>query len=228
MMETRRHFIKGILGCFGFVGLLFSPFSALVRSALAEAKKIILPKGTKRESLIGKNPSDLDTRNLELTPLQDFQTMGPTDHKVDLDVWRLEVKGRVKTPLDLTYKQITSLPSVERKVLLICPGVFANHGRWKGISMIALLKMVKAEEGVTHVTVRGPRGPSEKVERFPIQEILSNKVFLSYQVNGQVLPEKHGFPLRVVAEDHYGYEWVKYVDQITVEKIQEGSKDKEP
>jgi len=94
--------------------------------------------------------------------------------------------------------------------------------------MIGLLKMVKAEEGVTHVTVRGPRGPSEKVERFPIQEILSNKVFLSYQVNGQVLPEKHGFPLRVVAEDHYGYEWVKYVDQITVEKIQEGSKDKEP
>jgi DMSO/TMAO reductase YedYZ molybdopterin-dependent catalytic subunit len=219
MMETRRHFIKGILGCFGFVGLLFSPFSALVRSALAEAKKIILPKGTKRESLIGKNPSDLDTRNLELTPLQDFQTLGPTDHKVDLDTWRLEVKGHVKTPLDLKYKQITSLPSVERDVLLICPGVFANHGRWKGISMKALLKMVKAEEGVTHVTVRGPRGASEKTERFPIQEILSNKVFLSYQVNGQILPERHGFPLRIVAEGHYGYEWVKYVDQVTIEKI---------
>jgi DMSO/TMAO reductase YedYZ molybdopterin-dependent catalytic subunit len=219
MMETRRHFIKGILGCLGLVGLLFSPLSALVRSTVAAAKKVILPKGTKRESLVHKNPSDLDTRNLELTPLQDFQTMGPTDHKVDLDTWRLEVKGHVKTPLDLKYKQITSLPSVERDVLLICPGVFANHGRWKGISMKALLKMVKAEEGVTHVTVRGPRGASEKTERFPIQEILSNKVFLSYQVNGQILPERHGFPLRIVAEGHYGYEWVKYVDQVTIEKI---------
>ena len=218
-METRRHFIKGILSGLGLVGLLSGAFSALVRSAFAEAKKIILPRGTKRESLIDKNPSDLDTRNLDITPLQDFQTMGPTDHKVDLDTWRLEVKGHVKTPFDLTYKQITSLPSVERDVLLICPGVFANHGRWKGISMSALLKMVKAEEGVTHVTVRGPRGASEKVERFSIEEILSNKVFLSYQVNGQTLPEKHGFPLRVVAEDHYGYEWVKYVDQVTVEKI---------
>jgi sulfoxide reductase catalytic subunit YedY len=57
------------------------------------------------------------------------------------------------------------------------------------------------------------------VERFTIQEILSNKVFLAYQVNGQILPPRHGFPLRVVAEDHYGYEWVKYVDQITIEKI---------
>ncbi len=218
-METRRHFIKGILGCLGFGGLFFSPFSALVRSAFAEAKKIILPKGTKRESLTGKNPSDLDIRNLELTPLQDFQTMGPTEHKVDLDTWRLEVKGHVKTPLDLTYNKITSLPSVERDVLLICPGVFANHGRWMGISMSALLKMVKAEEGVTHVTVRGPRGASEKVERFSMQEILTHKVFLAYQVNGQILPQKHGFPLRVVAEGHYGYEWVKYVDQITIEKI---------
>ncbi len=219
MMETRRHFIKEIIGCLGLAGFLFSPFSTLVRSALAQAKKIILPKETKRESLVTRNPADLDTRNLEITPLQDFQTMGPTDHKVDLDTWRLEVKGHVKTPLDLTYKQITSLPSVERDVLLICPGVFANHGRWKGISMGVLLKMVKAEEGVTHVTVRGPRGASEKVERFSIEEILSNKVFLSYQVNGKILPQKHGFPLRVVAEDHYGYEWVKYVDQIIVEKI---------
>ncbi|MGD8226520.1 MAG: molybdopterin-dependent oxidoreductase [Desulfobacteraceae bacterium] len=218
-METRRHFIKGILSCLGFVGLLFSPFSALVGSALSQAKKIILPKETERESLVTKNPADLDTRNLEITPLQDFQTMGPTEHKVDLDTWRLEVKGHVKTPLDLPYKQITSLPSVERDVLLICPGVFANHGRWKGISMGALLKTVKTEEGVTHVTVRGPRGASEKVERFTIQEILSNKVFLAYQVNGQILPPRHGFPLRVVAEDHYGYEWVKYVDQITIEKI---------
>jgi sulfoxide reductase catalytic subunit YedY len=93
--------------------------------------------------------------------------------------------------------------------------------------MSALLKMVKAEEGVTHVTVRGPSGASGKVERFPVEEIFSNKVFLAYQVNGQILPRKHGFPLRVVAEDHYGFEWVKYVNQITVEKIQESSKDKE-
>jgi DMSO/TMAO reductase YedYZ molybdopterin-dependent catalytic subunit len=29
------------------------------------------------------------------------------------------------------------------------------------------------------------------------------------------LPQKHGFPLRLVAEDHYGARWVKYVDRIT-------------
>ena len=49
-------------------------------------------------------------------------------------------------------------------------------------------------------------------------DILSDKVFLAYEVNGKALPRKHGFPLRVVAEDHYGSEWVKYVDKITVER----------
>ncbi|MGD9033428.1 MAG: molybdopterin-dependent oxidoreductase [Desulfobacteraceae bacterium] len=219
MMETRRNFIKGILGCLGFVGLLLSPFSRLVRSGLAEAKKIILPKETKRESLVSRNPANLDTRNLGITPLQDFGTMGLSSHEVDLGGWRLEVNGHVKNPLRLTYKEITSLPSIEREVLQICPGFFANHGRWKGISMGELLKTAKVEDGITHVTLKGPRGSYENLQRFPIEDILSNKVFLAYQVNGHILPQKHGFPLRTVAEGYYGYDWVKYVDQITVEKI---------
>jgi DMSO/TMAO reductase YedYZ molybdopterin-dependent catalytic subunit len=223
-METRRQFVKGALGCLTFYGLLFSPFFSAIRLGIAKTKKMILPKGTKRESLLDKNPSNLDTRNLEITALKDFGAMGLDDHKVDLRRWRLEVDGHVKNPLRLTYEQIISLPSIERKVLQICPGFFANHGRWKGISMSELLKMVKAEKGVTYVTVKGPRGASEKVERFPIQDILSNKVFLAYQVNGQILPQKHGFPIRIVAEGYYGDDWVKYVDLITVEKIQEPPK----
>ena len=224
-MKTRRNFIRGILGGLGFVGLLLSPFSVLIRSGLAAAKKIILPKDTKRESLVSKDPANLDTRNLQITPLKDFDTMGPTDHEVDLNKWRLEVNGQVKTPLKLKYKEITSLPSLERDVLLICPGFFANHGRWKGISISELFEMAMEEENATHVTVRGPRGASEKVERFPIQDILSNKVFLAYGVNGQMLPQRHGFPIRIVAEGYYGDDWVKYVDQITVEKIHKSPKE---
>jgi DMSO/TMAO reductase YedYZ molybdopterin-dependent catalytic subunit len=43
-------------------------------------------------------------------------------------------------------------------------------------------------------------------------------VFLAYSVNDRVLPQKHGFPLRVVAEDHYGGSWVKYVYKVTAIK----------
>ena len=103
---------------------------------------------------------------------------------------------------------------------MICPGFFTNHGRWRGISVANLLELAEADEGITHVTIRGPEGRYAKVERFPIAEIVSNQVFLAYQVNGRVLPRKHGFPLRTVAEDHYGNEWVKFVHRIEAHKIE--------
>ena len=215
-MENRRAFIKTAFTFFTGMGLLFSPFLSVLRKAYAKAQKVILPKDTQRESLIHRDPSTLDTRNLDITPLQDFSTMGLSDYEVNLDDWRLEVTGHVEITLTLTYSQILALPSIERNILLICPGFFANHGRWRGISMGTLLETAKMKKGVTHVTFSGEDGGNERVERFPIEDILSDKVFLAYGVNGDTLPKEHGFPLRVVAEGYYGYDWLKYVYKVTL------------
>jgi len=194
-----------------------NPFFSMIQKAYAKAKRVILPKGTKMGTLRSKNPKDLDTRNLEVTPLKEFDTMGETDYEVDLDRWRLHVTGRVKKSLDLSYSQIKELPGIRRKVLLICPGVFALYGDWKGISLASLLKSAGAERDATHVTFSGPERAFEKVEKFPIEDVLNEKIFLAYEVNGETLPKKHGYPLRVVAEDYYGGTWVKYVYKVTIE-----------
>jgi DMSO/TMAO reductase YedYZ molybdopterin-dependent catalytic subunit len=219
-MEKRRQFLKKTLGFLGGLFLWVSPVSTVVRKAFAEAKKFVLPEGTPRETLIDKNPAFLDTRNLDLTPLEKFGTMGLSDHEVDLHQWRLEMTGSVKSPLRLTFEEMKALPSIERDVLLICPGFFANYGKWRGISIVELLKKGQAEEGVTQVTVRGPEGNYGMVKDFKIEDVYSNKVFLAYEVNGKTLPRRHGFPLRLVAEGHYGYDWVKYVHKVTAQKIQ--------
>ncbi len=143
--------------------------------------------------------------------------MGTTDFQLNLDQWRLEVTGRVKNPLILTHSQMLALPSVEKRVLLICPGFFANYGQWKGIRMEDLLRKVEPEKGAAHVTFTSSETPYERDEKFPLREVLSGKVFLAYQVNGETLPQKHGFPLRVVAEGEYGSRWVKYVSKAKVE-----------
>ena len=121
--------------------------------------------------------SFLDAGNLEATPLQDFGTMGLTEHPVQLSSWRLSLAGHVTQPLELTYEDIRSLPSVERKVLLICPGFFANHGRWKGVSMRALLDRSGRKRDATHVTFRGPKGRYESSQRFPMAEVLSDQPY---------------------------------------------------
>jgi DMSO/TMAO reductase YedYZ molybdopterin-dependent catalytic subunit len=217
-MRKRRQFIKLILGFFAGLGLLFSPLAVGIRWVWAKAQKIILPKGTQVKTLIGKNPANLDTRNLELTPTEKFGTMGLASHQVDLKKWQLEINGRVQRPIKLRYSQVTEIPSVKKDVLLICPGVFAYHARWEGVSVAKLLEKAQASSDATHVSFSGPEGWNEKTERFPIEDIRSDRVFLAYNVNNNALPEKHGFPLRAVAEGYYGSQWVKYVYKVTVHK----------
>jgi sulfoxide reductase catalytic subunit YedY len=217
-MKKRRQFIRLMIEFLTGIAFIFSPLATGVRLVWAKAKKIILPKGTPMTNLIGKNPGDLDTRNLEVTPLEKFETMGLDDHKVNLNDWRLEIGGLVEHPVKLSYSQVTELSPVKREVLLICPGFFAYHARWEGVSVAKLLEMAGVNPNVTHVSFSGPNGKYEKSETFPLEDILSGKVFLAYRVNDRALPIKHGFPLRVVAEGYYGGDWVKYVYKVEAHK----------
>jgi len=219
-MKTRRQFIKYAIEFFIGLGAFFSIIGSRLAKAYAQTKRILLPKGTDLSTLSSKNPAELDTRNLEVRPLEDFDTMGQINYKVDLKSWRLILEGNVAAPTRLTYERLIELPSTERKVLLICPGIFANHGNWKGVSLMTVLNLARMKDDTTHISVSGPQGSYEKVEKFPIADVRSDKVFLAYGVNGEKLPQKHGFPLRIVAEDYYGNDWVKYVYRIEAIKAE--------
>ncbi len=210
----RREFTRIITAAAGQALLLLGPFAPLVRRAFSARERRVLAPDTDLATLLYEDPAKLDARRLPVTPLETFGTMGQTDHDVDLSAWRLSFAGAVEKPLRLGYPEIKALPSFQRKVLLICPGVFAYQARWTGISLWDLLKRAGIDGRATHVEIKGPAGPREKRERFAVAEIRSGAVFLAHAVNGKPLPEKHGFPLRVVAGDHVGDDWVKYVDTV--------------
>lgn len=215
-MLTRRDVIKNLAYLFlwgvATTGFLFSK----VPVAMAKIKKRILSKATDPKSLLNEDPENLDTRNLKVMPLKEFETMGDTDITINSEVWRLELTGAAIKSFELTFAEILGLPYIEREVLLICPGVFVNHGRWKGISIQELLKKTDLKINPSEIIVYGQSRGSDRKEQFKIDEIKTDKIFLAYAVNGQKLPCKHGFPLRVVAEDHFGSEWVKYVYKIEI------------
>ena len=216
-MNTRRQFMKVATGLFAGVGVFLNPWLNMLQSAYAKVQKTILSADTKLKDLVLKEPGTLDTRNLKPTPLNRFQTMGKVKYKVDLANWRLKVTGKVKHPFELSYKEIKALPPIEREVLLICPGFFAQHGRWKGISLARLIEKAEPESGTGLVMCLGEASRGDKVEEFSFEEINSDLVFLAYNINGEPLPEKHGFPVRVVAEGHVGDDWVKYLHTVQVD-----------
>ena len=207
-MLTRRNFIKRFsISFFGFI--LNIPF---VSTLWAQVKKI-LPKGFKREGLKNMNPAEIDNRNLDIDPLEKFGTMGPMDVAVDVKTYQLKITGAVNYPLSLSYDQILKFPSLTELVLLICPGFFANNGRWTGVSLKTLLQEARVKKEATYLDIKGAY---EKGVRIHLKDIDRKKIFLAYCVNGETLPQKHGFPLRLVYEDAYGFDWVKHVDEVVV------------
>jgi DMSO/TMAO reductase YedYZ molybdopterin-dependent catalytic subunit len=210
-MTTRRGFINFCLRALAVLAALGVP-----ETALAKIKKRILPPKTDLRSLTGENPEYLDESQMPVTPLEKFDTMGETDHEVDLDTWRLRVTGKVAKELSHTYQELTALPPVDKKVLLICPGVFAYVGQYKGVSIMDILERAEADPEAGMVHVLGPRGERGTNKFFPMEDVKAGRVILAHQVNGVTLPQKHGYPLRIVAEGYYGHDWVKYVTEIRV------------
>ena len=215
-MKTRREAIGLMVSIGAGIWAMFSFAGVCLRSAYAAVKKRVLEKGTRMSTLIGKHPAHLDTSQLQVTPMEEFDTMGQTDYSISAENWKLAVDGAVDRPTSFTYDEVLAMPVVERNVLLICPGFFAYHGRWKGVSVNGLLAAAGIRPEAKAVVFRGPKHPRERRARYDLEEIRTDQVFLAYAVNGKTLPQRHGFPLRLVAEDHYGGKWIKYVDRISV------------
>ena len=206
-MWTRRKLIRTWFWA-SLSSLVLHPLSI----CWAKAKKV-LPKGFSKGELKDMNPAEIDSRNLEIDPLNQFGTMGPTDIAIDSKTYRLKVTGKVEKPLALTYDQILKHPFVTETVLLICPGFFTNNGHWTGVSLKMLLQDARVKREAEYVDIKGAQ---EKVVRIPLKDLDQKRIFLAYRVNGEPLPRKHGFPLRLVFEDAYGSDWVKYVDELVV------------
>jgi DMSO/TMAO reductase YedYZ molybdopterin-dependent catalytic subunit len=206
-MWTRRKFVKTSFWAL-ISSLVIHPLS------ICWAKtKALLPRGFPKNELLTMDPANIDNRYLEIDPLNQFGTMGTTDVAIDVKTYRLKVTGKVERPLSLSYDQILQYPSLTAVVLLICPGFFSINGRWTGVHLHTLLQEAQVKEEAQYVDVNGDR---RKSVRIPLKRIQQKKIFLAYQVNGVTLPQKHGFPLRLVYEDEYGSSWVKFVEEIVV------------
>ena len=215
--KGRREFIKQALKWLSAAGMGWALLGKTGLEALArEAERVILPPGTLATELSDREPSLIDPQNLEITDLADFGTMGRTDLQVDLDTWRLQVTGQVDQPLSLTYERLNSRMTFKRKTLLICPGFFSFYAEWTCLSLNDLLKEAGLKPGAVKVNISGGSDPGGTAAKFALEEIAQGKVYLALGVNGVPLPVKHGYPVRAVAEDHYGGQWVKYVHTVEV------------
>ena len=159
--------------------------------------------------------------------------------KIDPEAFRLNIQGKVDTPLSLSVAELKSgFEPVELAAVNQCSGnsrgffeprvaggQLANgamgNARWKGVPLKALLGKAGVQAGAVQVSFQGldrpvlPETPTF-IKALDLDHALDGEVMIAYAMNGEDLPWLNGFPIRLVVPGCYGTYWVKHLNEITV------------
>lgn len=249
---TRRRFLR-TTALAGLTGLVCSPLKNLfaqdtVTLPFANGERRLARFPQKRALiLLTTRPPQLETpfevfNDGLFTPNDAFFVryhLSEIPTSIDPDQFRLEIKGKVNTPLQLSLSDLkTGFEPVEIAAVNQCsgngrgfseprvPGGQLGNGamgnaRWKGVRLKDVLAKAGLAAGARQVTFQGlDHAVSEKTPTFvkalEIDHALDGEVMLAYAMNGEGLPMLNGYPLRLVVPGHYGTYWVKHLSEITV------------
>jgi DMSO/TMAO reductase YedYZ molybdopterin-dependent catalytic subunit len=159
--------------------------------------------------------------------------------EIDPDPFRLEIKGKVDTPLSLSLQDLrANFEAVEIVAVNQCSGNSRGffeprvaggqlgngamgNARWKGVPLKAVLDKAGVQKGAVQVVFDGLDGPvvpetPDFAKALDVDHARDGEVMLAYGMNGEDLPWLNGYPLRLVVPGYYGTYWVKHLNQITV------------
>ncbi|ADO45829.1 oxidoreductase molybdopterin binding protein [Hydrogenobacter thermophilus TK-6] len=127
----------------------------------------------------------------------------------DIKSYTFKVFGLVKNPLELSYEEMLKMPAVELVADFHCVTRWSVKDiQWEGVPTKYILELAKPEEKAKFVMIHCLEGYTTNI---PIEYLLEEDTILAYRMNGQVLPRRHGYPLRLVLPKLYAWKSAKYV-----------------
>ena len=139
---------------------------------------------------------------------------------ISLDDWTLTIDGDVENELTFTYDDLLKLPMIERDITLTCVsndvgGPYVGGARWLGVPLSDLLDRAKVGRTADQIYSRDVDGMTIST---PLEPALAEKdAMLAIGMNGQPLPQEHGFPARLVIPGLYGFiSATKWITRMTL------------
>ena len=148
------------------------------------------------------------------TPNDDFYLIDTaiSSPRINRNRWTLNIKG-TDNPIELSYDDLLGLPTLEADVTLSCisnevGGGLVSNARWTGI----LLSDVLEEAGMSRDKIASAseqlvgRSVDDWTSGFPTDLAFDGReALVAFGMNGEELPLKHGYPVRLVVPGLYGY-----------------------
>jgi sulfite oxidase len=220
--------------------------SQILPNEFAEAFAQNAIKGKEKLIVRSLRPEDLETPvgllNTWITPNDLFYVRHHAyAAKVNASEWKLVVDGEVTTPLSLTLDDLKKMPKASVTVTLECagngraffdppmPGIQWEKGavgtaKFTGVRLADVLKKAGVKAAGKYVALNGADKPVGKqpdfIRNLPLAKAIHPDTILAYEMNGEPLPQIHGFPLRAIApgwEGAYAVKWLAHVQVIDKE-----------
>lgn len=147
-------------------------------------------------------------------------TNGVVDPHVAANVWRLEIGGAVAHPMTFSFDDLKALPAMDETTTLSCIGNVLGGGLlstaiWRGVPLQSLIDMAKPEAGVTEVLFTASDDYTNTIE---FEKVAAEGMIVAFGMNGAPLPQRHGYPVRIITPGRYGEKNVKWVTRIDLRK----------
>lgn len=149
----------------------------------------------------------------DLSSVNDFHEnsiKGP--QHVNISEYRLRVSGLVAAPRDYTYDELLGkYPNYRKVVTLFCVEGWDATILWEGIRVRDIIADAGPSPAVNTVIFRASDGYSTSL---PLDYIRDRDIIMAYRMNNITLPAERGYPFELVAEDKWGYKWIKWITGI--------------
>src|ERR1022692_3266890 len=189
---------------------------AAVKLAAPASKAAVLPKGAE----------------LNIPGLSSFYTPNSSFYRVDTALvipqvttqqWALRVHGMVGQELNISFKDLLKMPMVERDITIMCVsdtvgGNYIGNAKWQGVLLSDVLRGAKMKSGVSQLATTDVNGMTVGVASDVALD--GRDAMLAVGMNGQPLPQDHGFPVRLIVPGLYGFcsatKWITDIQLTTL------------
>ena len=144
---------------------------------------------------------------------------------VNAQAWKLTLKGLVDKPLEINYKELKDMPSIEQFATLECVsnkigGDLISTAVWKGVRLKDVLGKAQVKPSAKYIVFRCSDGYDVGI---PLDIGLLDGTILAYDMNGAALTSEHGYPVRAIVPGIYGMMNAKWLTEIElVDNVYEG------
>ena len=132
---------------------------------------------------------------------------------VNGDDFRLKVGGLVREKKSWTLDELYALPKAEQITRHICVEGWSAIGRWGGTPFSGFLQRIGADTTAKYV---GFRCADDYYESIDMATALHPQTLLTFTYDGERLPPKYGFPMKLRMPTKLGYKNPKHIMELFV------------